>query len=117
MNHDLPLALYGAGKNAAIEKAAVEKSGYDPVCFIDADVSKQGCEYLGLPVLSLNEAKRKYGQFNLHVTVGISARFDIFEYLLQQGIQKEKILNYETYERYIGRRWSANFKGKTIKTS
>ncbi|MDR1559957.1 MAG: hypothetical protein LBS84_09730 [Clostridiales bacterium] len=52
------MIFYGAGARAAEILAA------DPlrngVCFADADTSKQGGIYLGLPVLSPEDALAKY---------------------------------------------------------
>ena len=91
-----PLVLYGAGRNAETEKATLEESGEKCfVCFIDADAQKQGTEFLGLPIFSLDEAMAKYGKFNIYVTVAKPLRFEIFAQLMQQGIARENILNYE----------------------
>jgi len=91
----LPLLLYGAGIRAKIEKDYVEKAtGVSAICYVDQDVNKQGVLLHGLPVISLNEAKEKYGVFDLHITVGMPVRMDVFDYLLEQGILDENILNY-----------------------
>ena len=97
-----PVALYGAGQRAATEKKIVEAQGHIPVCLIDRDVDKHGSTLLGLPVLSLNEAREAYGELDMHVTTDGTRRYEIFDFLIQQGINKWNILNYEEYEEYNG---------------
>jgi len=98
---DLPLVLYGAGRAAKWEKSLAEKSTKSKcVCFVDADSSKQGTNYLGLPVLSMADAIGQYGKFNIYVTLSPPIRYEIFDYLIQWNIQKEQIINY--MEEYFG---------------
>jgi pyruvate-formate lyase-activating enzyme len=99
MNNNMTIILYGAGRAAENELNAVKESGGNPVCFVDTDVDKQGNYHLGLPVISLVDAKEKYGEFNVHVTIAFPARLEVFEYLIQQGISKQRILNYVEYYR------------------
>ncbi|WP_312562890.1 methyltransferase domain-containing protein [Anaerospora sp.] len=89
------LILYGAGKNAVKEIEKVRKDGYLPICFCDADATKQGSVYLGLPVRSLAEVKVKYRDFFLWVTLADENKYDVFDYLIHQGIQRDQIVNYE----------------------
>ncbi|SCM83667.1 putative Radical SAM domain protein [uncultured Sporomusa sp.] len=96
------LILYGAGKNAVKELENVRKAGYSPVSFCDADPDKQGTNYLGLPVNSLETIKEAYGDFFLWVTLASENKYNAFDYLIRQGIWTEQILNYEEYSRYEG---------------
>ena len=103
MDKNLPLAFYGAGRQAPIEKQIIEVLGLKAVCFIDQDTSKQGKDYLGLPILSLDEAKVKYGAFGFNLCITLKEkRMEIFSYLIQQGIRKERIINDELFEEYMG---------------
>jgi len=105
-SNNLPIALYGAGRQALWEKKYVEsvigRGGGNIMCFIDADVNKQGTQYLGLPVLSYKEAKSKYGDFCIYVTLGNNLKYAVMNDLLNLGFEKEKILNYEEREQYVG---------------
>ena len=56
LNNELPLLYYGAGRAAEFK---IKSEG--GICFVDRDVSKHGKTHSGLPVLSLDEAKKRYG--------------------------------------------------------
>ena len=99
---DFPAVLYGAGGYAVYEKQQAEQSGIKPLCFVDADTEKQGRSYLGLPVISLEQAKERYGDFLVHITTDMHLRREIFEYLVRQGIKAERILNYVEMEECLG---------------
>jgi len=94
-NNSLPLVMYGAGKRAVKEIDRVTRNGWKPICFCDADVKKQNKVYLGLPVYSLEQIQEKYGKFYLYVTPDIDIRYEIFDYLLERGISKDRIVNYD----------------------
>jgi len=93
---DLPLVLYGAGGAAAYELSKVKVMGYNPVCFVDVNPDKWAKEYLGLPILSLEQAQDKYGDFDLWVTAVLPLRVKIFEYLITKNAKTIRILNYPT---------------------
>jgi len=101
-NNDLPLVLYGAGRRAPLGVSIMKNFGLSPICICDADTDKQDTEYLGLPVLSIAEAFKRYGKFNVFVTVGNELKYSAFDSLLEYGIDKNRILNYVSKERYRG---------------
>ncbi|GHV28400.1 hypothetical protein FACS1894167_05300 [Synergistales bacterium] len=99
------LILYGAGKYAAYamdEVNAYRKKGFEPVCFCDKDTQKQDTYYLGLPVLNLEQALRKYDDYFIFVTTGNNVKFEVFHELTGKfGIMKERILNFEESRKYL----------------
>ena len=91
------LALYGAGKNVITELIDGKLWGLNPVCFCDADESKQGTMYIGLPVLSFDQVLCEFGkETSFYITLDIPLKFDVQEYLINQGVEKERIINYES---------------------
>ena len=91
--NDLPVILYGAGRKAAEEIDKIKRE-LNPVCFCDANKNKQGTEYLGFPVLSIDEAIIKFGGgYNIYLTISNRFKHNAIEYLLDKGIDKERILN------------------------
>ncbi|GHV28412.1 hypothetical protein FACS1894167_05340 [Synergistales bacterium] len=100
------LILYGAGKYAAYAMDEVDvyrKKGFEPVCFCDKDTQKQGTYYLGLPVLSLEQALSKYDDYFIFVTLCPgNVKFEVFHGLTEKfGIMKERILNFEESRKYL----------------
>jgi len=101
-SNNLPIALYGAGVQAVSAKKYVESmidGENNIICFIDADVNKQGTQVSGLPVLSYKEAKNKFGDFCIYITPA-KPKYSIINELVDWGFEKEKILNYEECEQY-----------------
>ncbi|MDR2580215.1 MAG: hypothetical protein LBC85_04395, partial [Fibromonadaceae bacterium] len=100
---DLPLVLYGAGKRASAELDFVKKQGMNPVCFCDADITKHNTMLYELPIVSLEQAKNKYGEFEVFITLNFATRDEIIQYLLEQGIEKKRIINgpWKHYESYL----------------
>ena len=97
-NDNLPLVFYGAGKNAQKTINNDSLSDYKPVCFCDVDKIKQGTSYMGLPVLSLEKVREKYGNdFNLYLTMTKPLKYHVVNYLLAAGITKKQIINFESY--------------------
>jgi len=98
---DLPLVLYGAGNNAVNVIEVVKKTGMMPICFCDSDVTKHGSAYLGLPVMSLEQALGKYKDFYICATPDIiDVKYEIVKYLLEHGINIERILINFDIDRY-----------------
>jgi len=91
----LPLVFYGAGELASQIMETLRNKGMNPVCFCDTDIDKHGTVYLGITVMSFEQAREKYGDFNIYVTVGLGIINEVFDYLLKQGIKKERIINYD----------------------
>ena len=98
--------FYGAGEHAAmIYRHAVRKcAAYgEPAAFIDRDVYKQGHDLFGLPVISWEDAQKRYGDdFFIYVTGNEKAAPEILGFLQEQGIQKERIINWEPVEKRLG---------------
>lgn len=104
-NYDLPLVLYGAGRNAKKGLENVKKSNFATshavMCFCDKDKNKQGTLCLGLPVFNLEQVREKYGNyFNLYITTDTPIRYEIQEELVGVGVDKDRILNYEKVSKY-----------------
>jgi len=96
------IGLYGAGTQAVVEKLTIEAKGIKPVCFIDKDIMKHGTIYLGLPVLDLNTALKKYKNLKIYVTLAEDLKYTVMEYLISCKIKKADILNYKETEYYEG---------------
>ena len=94
MDNNTPLIIYGAGRRAEIEVINIKKWGFEPSCFCDSDVSKQGTMCMGLPVKSLHEAKEEHDIFNIYITAMEPIRGEILAYLLSEGILRERIINF-----------------------
>ena len=93
--------LYGAGKNVVTQLIEGKLWGLDPVCFCDADERKQGTVYIGLPVFSLDEVLKEYGNEAIfYITLDTPLRYDVQEYLVNLGIEKDRIINYESVQKY-----------------
>ena len=74
-------------------KKEAEAHGLDCVCYVDIDVCKQGSVLHGLRVLSFDQAREKYGDFNLFLTPDWEKHDEIVKYLIKNGLDKERILN------------------------
>jgi pyruvate-formate lyase-activating enzyme len=98
------VVFYGAGENAEIRhKFTLKRVGdREPVAFCDRDPHKRGRPFLGLPVMSFAEATERFGVFDIYVTVNERHAPDIIGYLLENGVQPERIINYEPVERRKG---------------
>ena len=106
MKTEKKVLFYGAGEFAVLTYRHVEnkcKLYGEPVAFIDGDIYKQGHTLLGLPIISLEEAKKMYGEnFYIYVTANYSIAPDIIGFLLENNIMKERIINYEPVEKRAG---------------
>ena len=95
------LVLYGAGKNVITELTAGKFWGLNPECFCDTDVKKHGTQYIGLPVISLEKVKKTYGnEAKFYITLDTPLRYDVQEELINQGVDKNRIVNYESVSKY-----------------
>jgi len=95
-----PLVLYGAGERGAVKLKESREKGYNPVCFCDGDINKQGKQYLGLPVLNLEQAKAAYSNFQILVTPNPPIYYEIIEYLIVNGVKSEQIIDYMNSEHH-----------------
>ena len=100
MNMDYaPTILYGAGKMAQVEINNLRKKNL--VCFVDKDPLKWNTEYLGLPVMKIEDAKTLYGgDAYVYLTLSDEFKLEACEFLLKHGIKKDNIINY--VEKYYG---------------
>lgn len=100
------LAIYGAGHMAQFEVANVKRHGYIPACFCDRDENKHGTVLSGLPVMSIEQAKMRFGTLNYWVCAGLQQKPLIIDYLINtMNIDSSHILNYEEpelFEEYRG---------------
>lgn len=84
--------FYGAGENAKRGLAQWIDWGLEPVCFVDADASKQHTLFFGkYQILSLSEAMQRYPDYTLYLTVAPENVSPILQYLLEAGIPEERI--------------------------
>jgi MoaA/NifB/PqqE/SkfB family radical SAM enzyme len=98
------LVFYGAGEYAMLTHkwTLARVAGREPVAFCDGDPHKQGKKFLGLPVMSFAEAKKRFGDLDVYVTANERNAPDIIGFLLETGVGPERILNYEPVEKRLG---------------
>jgi wyosine [tRNA(Phe)-imidazoG37] synthetase (radical SAM superfamily) len=94
----MQIIFYGAGKYAADNIERLKSEGIVPVCFADADESKQGTQICGYDVLSPENAILKYPDCVLQITLYRWNLRDTTEYLLGKGIPLDKIRYCEDVE-------------------
>lgn len=101
------IVFYGAGEHAFNNYSNWIEEGLIPVCFVDSDADKQHTVFKGLSrqgqegsvmVLSLAEAIEKYPDYSLYLTVGQHNMLPVRNYLLEQGIPRERIKIPGTFE-------------------
>jgi sulfatase maturation enzyme AslB (radical SAM superfamily) len=99
-----PVLLYGAGESAILEfhKARRLIAPRIPEAFIDGDAYKRVVPCLGMPVLSFDEAVRRFGKFDVYVTAGEKTAPNVIGFLLEKGFGEDRIINYEPIEKHIG---------------
>jgi len=98
--------FYGAGKNAYENFEQWLKDGYSPVCIIDRDANKQNTFFCvgekSLEILSLEEALKRYPECEIYITLMRQNLKEVTEYLLEQGIAKNRIKYFEAVEYRLG---------------
>jgi hypothetical protein len=94
----MSIIFYGAGKYAADNIERLKGEGIVPVCFADADESKQGTQICGYDVLSLENAILEYPDYVLYITLDRWNLKDATEFLLGKGIPLDKIRYCEPVE-------------------
>lgn len=77
--------LFGAGK---IGRRVIEKNTYDIVAVIDNDSNKWGSSLLGKPIISLNEYKRLYKQFDIIIAT-------LYVDSIERQLRNNGVWNYE----------------------
>jgi len=92
------IVFYGAGENAYKNFAMWYEGGLKPVCFVDAEIGKQGAFFevrhpvdVKLEILSLFEAIEKYPDCLLYLTQHKMHLPKITTYLLELGIPYSRI--------------------------
>lgn len=101
-----PVLFYGAGLQALINYRHVVKKTTEygePAAFIDKDPNKHGHKLFDLPIFSWENAQQKYGDdFSIYVTGNEKWGPEIIAFLLEQGIDSARIINYEPVEKRYG---------------
>jgi wyosine [tRNA(Phe)-imidazoG37] synthetase (radical SAM superfamily) len=95
-----PVVFYGAGNYACLIFNKLNEK-YSPVAFCDSSKLKQGTVVMGLFVYSLDEILNKYPDCLFFITVNEIFKSDVMSILIQNGIQHERIINYEKTRKYI----------------
>nr|WP_302665424.1 radical SAM protein [uncultured Agathobaculum sp.] len=84
---------------------AVQKNALygEPAAFIDRDIYKQGHTLFGLPIISWENVQKQYGNnFYIYITGNEKAGPEIIAFLMEQGIDPARIINYEPVEKRYG---------------
>ena len=95
---------YGAGMNSGFFIDTIRKKGIELLCICDRDESKQGMYIHGLEILSLKDAKAKYGNdIKVYITTLSPLKEEIAHELVSSGaISREQVANAEVREKYVG---------------
>jgi len=98
------VVFYGAGEHAAqvFHSALKRVAPREVVAFVDGDIYKQGGTYFGLPVVSWVDANKQYGDISVYITADKITMPEIIGFLLESGVNPERIINYETVEKRLG---------------
>ncbi|MGN0401758.1 MAG: radical SAM protein [Acetatifactor sp.] len=98
----MQVIIYGAGKNAYKLWGDTDKTSKEmqeifsnAVAFVDSDSNKIGSNYMGLPVMQLNDAVKKYPNAYVYISVWFSEEIysEILNDLLLAGVDGKKIIN------------------------
>lgn len=93
--------IYGAGDRAELGKNHVINLGYNPVGYIDKDINKQNRELHGLDVMSFDEARNMINSESyIYVSPLEPIKYEIIKELVENGISKDLIINFEDVEYY-----------------
>ena len=87
------IAIYGCGRCGKYILPIVRKWGCKVLCFIDADIGKQGGEYCGYTVLGIDEALQQFDTMAIVNSVQ-KGQDKIQRYLISKGVDSGKILNF-----------------------
>lgn len=97
--------VYGAGLTARkLFPRICEK--YSPVCFLDRDAEKQKDGFFGFPVLAPDKGLAEYPHVRILLAVSHFLKYDITEWLLEQGISVEQIIGAQGP---VERRWGCAY--------
>lgn len=92
------IIFYGAGRNACEKFDIWVKKGLKPVCFSDADPTKHYTQFMGIEILPLIEAVKKYSDYKLYCTQISESLYEVQKFLFSVGIPKERIKFCEDFE-------------------
>jgi pyruvate-formate lyase-activating enzyme len=98
------VVFFGAGQYATAVFEALNKK-YAPVAYGDNDKNKQGTRFMGLPVLSLEQAEDRHPNCRFFITVGSQAKPYLMESLVAKGVDRSRIINFEEYDRHKSCWW------------
>jgi pyruvate-formate lyase-activating enzyme len=91
-----PVILFGCGRNAEKAVKTVKGLGYGAVCFADS-YAAAGTEKYGLPVIKPSAAFNDYPTAEYYVTPNPPVKFEIMDFLIKNGVEKQRIINYEPF--------------------
>jgi len=106
------IVFYGAGRYAETNLSRWIYKGLKPVCFADSDEKKHYSELCGFEVLPLDEAMRRFPDYELLISVKVGF-FEVYEYLLENGVPRERFYKYSgpKWCPLIGRHFNINGAG------
>lgn len=97
--------FYGAGEHADLifNLAKAKTEDHELIAFIDQDTLKQGETSHGVPVVSFQTAVDLYrDEFDIYITANERNTPDIIGFLIERGVDRVRILNYEPVEKRNG---------------
>lgn len=96
---EFPVAVYGAGAvaNSLLKRLQAE---YNVVCFCETAKEKCGGTLAGLPILQAVDAQKQFEDLHFYVAARTNHKYNIMDFLINNGVEKERILNYAPYKKY-----------------
>lgn len=96
---DYPVAIYGAGAVANTLFRRLQKE-YDIVCFCETAEEKCGGTLAGLPIYRFDDARKRFEDLHFFIATRAIHRYEIMDFLIRSGVEKELIINYQPYRKY-----------------
>lgn len=93
-NEKCPVILFGAGSTSEYNLKYFNKLAISPIAFCDNSIEKQGTLVSGVPVVSLEEAIKKYPDAYYYITTQLYYS-EIKQQLIEAGCGSERISNYD----------------------
>ena len=93
-NPGIGLIIYGAGQFGRELIGDLTKRGVSPLCICDGNESLHGTEIDGIIVISIDEAKKRFGDFKLFIASKRYLYEIIYGLTENKNILKEQIINY-----------------------
>ncbi len=108
--------FYGAGSFAKKNLKKWIHDGIIPICFADVDARKHNTQIHGIEILPLSEALTRFPDAEIVITVELHLK-EVYDYLIKQGLSKNKISFITPREwrrgcRFLGKFWQ--YSGGTI---